>query len=95
MFFAYDTADDYEPLVIAAQKLTSCGFNRNQLRCYVLIGMPLDTIDKADKRLMDVLKLGIFPMAMLWKNDEGYVNPLWRKFQRSWARPAIIYRKNR
>ncbi len=38
MFFAYDTPDDFEPLVSASKKLLAAGFNRTAMRCYVLIG---------------------------------------------------------
>ena len=30
-------------------------------------------------------------MAMLWKDEMGKQDGEWRKFQREWARPAIIY----
>ena len=90
MFFAYDTPDDYDPLHNAATMLREAGFTRNTFRCYVLIGYPKDTISEATKRLEQVLKLGAFPMAMLWRDAKGATNYEWRKFQRLWARPAII-----
>jgi hypothetical protein len=94
MFFAYDTADDYEPLVVAAEKLTSCGFTRNHLRCYVLIGYPKDNFESAENRLRKVLEIGIFPYAMLWRNTDGNMDLTWRRFQRQWSRPALIYHKS-
>lgn len=93
MFFAYDTPDDYEPLLQSSKMLIDAGFNRNSMRCYVLIGYPKDTFTEAENRLYNVLKLGFFPMAMLWKNDNGDSKIDWKKFQREWARPAIIYNK--
>jgi hypothetical protein len=37
------------------------------------------------------VELGFFPQAMLWKDQYGNENKEWRKFQRLWARPALIY----
>lgn len=94
MFFAYDTPDDWEPLVAAASMLREAGFDRHQLRAYVLIGGPGDTIDAAEARLQNTVGMGIYPMAMLWRPEDGRGQPLtWRRFQRTWARPAIIYAK--
>ena len=95
MFFAYDTPDDYEPLVIAARKMVEAGFNRNTLRSYVLVGYPKDTMEDAENRLRAVVDLGMFPMAMLWKDNAGRVDKDWAKFQRAWARPASIYAMTR
>ena len=95
MFFAYDPGDEYEHLAIAARKLLAAGFktSSHRLRCYVLIGWAKDTMEAADKRLRDMLDLGFTPMAMLWRNPKTG-RPLsddWKKFQRQWARPAIIH----
>lgn len=90
MFFAYDTPDDLEPLIEAGRKLRYADFTRSHLRCYVLIGYPKDTIAKAKKRLLQTWKAGFLPMAMLWKNKNGDEDKDWRRFQRQWARPAII-----
>jgi hypothetical protein len=93
-FFAYDTPDDWEPLWTAAQMLRHHGMiregGRHRIRCYVLIGWPQDTMSEAEARLERVLSLGIYPMAMLYRDHEGKTSPEWRKFQRSWARPQII-----
>lgn len=90
MFFAYDTPDDLEPLIEAGKKLRYADFTRRHLRCYVLIGYPKDTMQQAEKRLLDTWEAGFMPMAMLWKNKQGDTDKEWRKFQRVWARPAII-----
>jgi len=94
IYLAYDTPDDREPLERAAKMLTPY-FSRHILYCYVLVGYPGDTFEKARKRLEWVKSLRICPFAMLYRDDEGKVNKEWRKFQRMWARPAIIYRKKR
>lgn len=92
LFFAYDTPDDYEPLVEAGKKLLAAGFTTvsHSLRCYVLIGHPRDTFDAAEKRLQQTLAAGFLPMAMLYRDDKIHHSPGWRKFQRQWARPAMI-----
>lgn len=96
-FFAYDTPDDWEPLVEAAKTLKeSQWYSAKKCRCFCLIGYPKDTIDAAEKRLTDVLKLGFFPYAMLWRDPQGNCakkDTTWAKFQREWLRPAILYQK--
>lgn len=98
MFFAYDPGDAFDTMVSAARRLLAAGFTArsHRLRSYVLIGYPFDTLDKADKRLRDVLGLGFTPHAMLWQPSEPAAQkwkpgPEWRRFQRLWARPAIIH----
>jgi hypothetical protein len=55
------------------------------------VGYKEDTQKKAERRLLKIVKLGITPMAMLWRDQEGKKDPEWRKFQRLWARPWNIY----
>jgi hypothetical protein len=98
MFFAYDTPEDYEPLVWAGKHLRNAGFkthpHSHSLRAYVLIGYPKDRIEEARKRLEHTMAAGFTPMAMLYRAP-GYQNTReWKQFQRMWARPAIIYAKH-
>lgn len=92
MFFAYDTPDDYEPLRAAGKILNAVGFNNSghELRAYVLIGYPKDTFDDAERRLMQTIKAGFIPMAMLYRDKKGARDKEWAMFHRLWARPAII-----
>jgi len=92
MYFAYDTPDDYEPLIQAGKLLREGGFSKASqvARCYVLIGYPDDTFEKAEKRLRDAWKAGFFPFAMLYRDEKGEVQQDWKQFQRLWARPQII-----
>lgn len=94
LFFAYDTPDDWEPLRVAAGKLNEAwpGY-RHRTRAYVLIGWPQDTYAAAEERLQRTLSLGIVPMAMLWRGEDGARDPDWTQFQRAWARPARIRKK--
>jgi len=98
MFWAYDPGDPFETLEYAAKRMLDAGFTResHRLRCYVLIGYPQDTFEKAGQRLSDMVRIGFTPMAMLWrpevkaamKHEPGHE---WRAFQRQWTRPAIIH----
>ena len=90
MFFAYDTPDDYEPLVYAGKLLQTAGYTRNKMYCYILIGYKGDTFNKAEKRIMDTWKAGFMPFSMLLKDRDGKQNKEWIKFQRMYTRPAII-----
>jgi len=94
-YCAYDTKDDYEPLVRAGKLLREGGITQKSqtARCYVLIGYSGDTFEKAEKRLRDSWQAGFLPFAMLYRNEQGEVLPDWAKFQRLWARPHITYSK--
>jgi len=97
VYFAYDTPDDWEPLVNASKLLQSVsGLNFNsakslsssdlisyKFRCYVLIGYKKDTIEKAVDRLTRTCKLGFVPFAMLFNKD--IQSGEWRATQRLWS----------
>jgi hypothetical protein len=97
MFFAYDTPDDREPLFEAGKLLLENGFTRQSqnLRSYVLIGYPGDSIEKAEKRLNETMQAGFVPFAMLYRDQSGNRNPDWIKFSWPWTRPAAISAKYR
>ncbi len=93
IFFAYDTPDDLEPLREAGRRLllvAGVTTASHTLRCYVLIGYPGDTFEKAEKRLQETIDAGFMPMAMLYRDRNGKRDFQWSRFQREWARPAII-----
>ncbi len=77
LFFAYDCPVDRLPLWEAGDLLLKHGFTKasHVLRCYVLCGYDGDTIEKATSRMNDVMAAGFTPMAMLWRNDDGWRNP--------------------
>lgn len=100
MFWAYDPGDPFETLAYAAKRMLDAGFTResHRLRTYVLIGFPRDTFSEAEKRLSQMLSIGFTPMAMLWQPETPAAEkhrpaPEWRRFQRQWARPAMIHGK--
>lgn len=99
MFWAYDPGDAFETLESAARRMLAAGFTAasHRLRCYVLIGYPKDTFVAAEERLEQMIRIGLTPMAMLWQpnlpsQEKWRPAPEWRRFQRRWARPAIIHR---
>ena len=95
LYMAYDTPDDYEPLVCAGKMLQGAGFTvaSHIMACYVLIGYKGDTFERADKRLYDTIAAGFVPYAMLYRNENGLIDPKWRQFQRTWVRPEIVASK--
>lgn len=97
-FFAYDPGDPFETLQSAAERLIAAGFTArsHRLRVYVLIGFPRDTLEAAEARMRQMLSIGFTPHAMLWAPEtpaaERYRPSIeWKRFQRRWARPAIIH----
>lgn len=94
LFFAYDTADDLEPLREAGKIMIEAGFTKasHALRCYVLCGFPNDTPEAAVKRMTEAMESGFTPMAMAWRDKDGKRSLEWARFQREWARPAIIHK---
>lgn len=99
-FFAYDPGDPFETLLSAAKRMIDAGFTSrsHRLRVYVLIGYPKDTLALAEARMRQMLSIGMTPYAMLWQPETPNAKkwtpgPEWRRFQRAWARPAIIHAK--
>lgn len=97
-FFAYDPGDPFETLQSAAARMIAAGFTScsHRLRTYVLIGYPKDTFALATQRLEQMISIGFTPHAMLWQPETPAAEkwrpaPEWGKFQRMWARPAIIH----
>ena len=92
IYFAYDTPDDWQPLVTAVDLLRQVGLPEfsHILSAYVLIGYPKDTIAEAAARLRFVLSLGVLPFAMLYRDEAGKVDQKWRRFQRECCRPTIV-----
>ncbi len=92
MFFAYDTPDDLEPLQRAGEMLLNAGFTTAShcLRAYVLCGWGKDTFEAADKRMRETVAAGFMPMAMLYRDKSGHRKQEWMRWQRQWARPALI-----
>ncbi len=97
MYFAFDTQDDYEPLVCAGKIMQQEGhrFESHSMACYCLIGYQGDTFEKAEKRLIDTVRAGFMPYAMLYRGPDGAKDESWGRFQREWLRPEILGTKVR
>jgi hypothetical protein len=97
IFFGCDTDEKYHYLREAVKIFKEADyFSHNTLRAYVLIGYQNDTFDDAERRLRRVKDLGVCPMAMLYRDMSGSIiqpEKDWRRLQRMWARPALIYGK--
>jgi hypothetical protein len=94
LFFAYDEEADFEPLLYAGIRLRDAGFTlaSHRLRCYVLCGYDWDDIPAAERRMRLSMEAGFIPMAMLYRDDKNTKrDPEWMKFQKRWARPALIH----
>lgn len=101
LFFAYDPGDAFETLESAARRMIEAGFTAasHRLRTFVMMGYPKDTLELAEKRLRQMTDIGFTPFAMLWKPETAsqmkYApGPDWKRFQKTWARPAIIHSKD-
>lgn len=92
VWLAYDTRDDREPLAAAADLLRRHGWTpeSHRLRCYVLCGYPGDSFAAAEERLMFALSCGCMPMAMVHRDGVEPRDDDWTRWQRAWARPALI-----
>lgn len=92
MYFAYDTPDDYEPLVEAGKMLRAAGITPQShvAACYNLIGYKGDSFEKAQKRMEQTIRAGFMPYAMLFRDASGKVDAEWARFQREWLMPAIV-----
>lgn len=101
MFFAYDTPDDYEPLVQAGKMLKEAGITIKSRtpRAYVLMGYPKDTVEAAEKRCIDTLEAVFIPFAMVYTDEDGKrrddFTKGWDNIQRRWTRQAIIYSRHK
>jgi len=92
IYCAYDTTDDYEPLVQSGRLLRNGGISAasHVACCYVLIGYRGDTFDRAERRLRQTIDAGFMPFAMLYRDITGTADKAWTAFQREWARKEIV-----
>ena len=96
--FAYDEPSDLEPLERAASICRDAGLigpgKGHTCRAYVLVGFPKDTMQGAEERLKQCIRLHIMPEAMLYdKEAHRKARDGWVKFQKEWNRPQIVGRK--
>jgi hypothetical protein len=92
LWIAYDHPANLKAVKRAMEILTKY-FSRDHIGCYCLIGQPGDTMSAALGRLQQIVDLGAFPYAMLYKGPNGKCpepGMAWRKLQKMWLRPAYI-----
>jgi len=95
-FLAYDRPGDAKAVKQAAEiLLAEIGHESDHwLSCFVLVGFKGDTMEAAEGRLRYVLDMGLTPLAMYYLPKTAKSRtapPPWRKFVRSWARPAAVW----
>jgi len=95
VFLAYDDNNDLEPFIAACRLLKHAGWHRRVLRAYVLCGYPGDTQAAAESRCERVLSCGADPMAMVYRGQDGILPDGWRRWARSWIRPAAMHARQR
>lgn len=88
VYTAYDTPDDYEPLVEMAKKLWRSGNTPTSqaYRVYVLVAYPRDTVANAVGRLERMIDLGYRPYPMMFQDDVYRATPSdWKDFRATWG----------
>jgi hypothetical protein len=88
MWLACDTDGSLQYFKKACSMLTKAGFNREKIKCYVLIG---DDMDKNEARLQEVYRAGAMPFAQLYQpfeDEKRKYSDDWERFRRMWSRPA-------
>lgn len=88
LWLACDTKDSLPAFKKACAKLVKAGFNRNKIRCYVLIG---DDMEENEERCREIYCAGAMPFAQLYRDfseTKTKYNKEWRDLQCTWSRPA-------
>jgi len=99
IWFAYDLPQDYPMLCRATYYCLKAGLitGKHRVCCYVLCGWnregKTDTFEAAEMRMIQVVKMGCFPQAMLLDRGEDWPDPerkQWRRFAREWSNKVIV-----
>lgn len=86
LWFACDSRARVKPFLATMERLRKAGFNRNKVRCYVLIG---DDWEENVNRLETVFLAGALPFAQLFQPPERIeYSQEWRDLARTFSRPA-------
>lgn len=94
LYLAYDRVEQALGVRSAIGLLREAGLNQRQVGCYVLVGWPSDSMQRAEARLQWAFGAGATPFAMFYRppNDLRFtIPPAWRAFVRKWSRPAAIF----
>jgi len=95
LWLAFDSWDNKKEFVRVINKLKKAGFNRNKIKCYVLVGFN-EPIQAGEERLRFVYNCGVLPYVQNYqpvnkkKRFAGENSREDNLFIRRWSRPAII-----
>ena len=88
LWLACDTDAQLPRFKEACAKLTKAGFNRNQIKCYSLIGHDME---KEEQRNREIFRAGAMPFSQLerdFSRTKTVYSKEWNAFERTWQRPA-------
>lgn len=88
LWLACDTDAQLPRFRRACEKLTAAGFNRNQIRCYSLIGHDMEA---EEQRNREIFRAGAMPFSQLerdFSDQKTEYSREWKAFERQWQRPA-------
>jgi len=91
LWLAFDSWDNKKEFIRVISKLKKAGFNRNKIRCYVLVGFD-EPIQAGEERLRFVYNCGALPFVQKYQDnkDSRQISKEDSSFIRRWSRPAII-----
>lgn len=88
LWLACDTDAALPSFKKACKKLTDAGFNRNNIKCYSLIGHDME---KEEARNREIYNAGAMPFSQLERDftrEKTEYSKEWKDFERTWQRPA-------
>ena len=89
LWLACDTDAQLPRFKKACKKLTDAGFNRNQIKCYSLVG---HNMEAEEQRNREIFRAGAMPFSQLQRDfsrEKTEYSPEWKAFERMWQRPAV------
>lgn len=88
LWLACDTDAQLPRFKTACKKLTDAGYNRNQIKCYSLIGKDMEA---EEQRNREIYRAGAMPFSQLLRDfsrKKTEYSAEWKAFERQWQRPA-------
>ena len=88
LWLACDTDAQLPRFKTACAKLTAAGYNRNQIKCYSLIGHDMEA---EEQRNREIYRSGAMPFSQLerdFSRKKTEYSAEWKAFERQWQRPA-------
>lgn len=88
LWLACDTDAALPRFKEACAKLTAAGYNRNQIKCYSLIG---EDMEAEEQRNREIFRADAMPFSQLKRDftrKKTEYSKAWNAFERQWQRPA-------